>query len=478
MNTIAAGGAFRLLRDDTHADTVSPPPSGDLAAVRTRGGSERRVHRRLSPQELDWLREARLKYGPAVRVIDVSAGGALVETQVQLRPNSVVVLHLICADVDMVVPSRVLRCHVSALQSGPWYRSACAFTRSLTVPALLSPSAQLLDPPPGDYVQTEFALKNIVDRYVELENCDAHASPSNHRTMLLDALQLLKASAEQRTHASDRKLAAMVASVLSGFQGGSSATALMAHLEDQLRQALPLLTMRVSGLPVAPSDGAESIYFDVTADNRIPAGVLNVQFPAGFAPDAAQFRLLKTTAYLVTLLRACQRRSGGSGAQAEPVAAVRVSPVPVAPPAADVPVAPEPLPHGWHRIVVRFVDGRLLRGYTNDFQPWNAQLRLRPSPTSTADPLLVPLTQLKAVFFVKDLSGDSSHVDQAVFDRAVHGRKMEVTFSDGEVLLGSTLNYQPNAQGFFLFPADSTGNNLRVYVISAAVRYAKFLSRA
>jgi hypothetical protein len=497
VNNIPAVGASRFFTHAVHSATGAWAPTRDPAATRMRGRSDRRVHRRLTAPELKWLREARLKYGPAVRIIDVSAGGALVETQVQLRPNSAIVLQLTCTDLGMVVPSRVLRCHVSALHSGLWYRSAFAFTRSLNVPDLLVPSPQLLDLPPGDYVHTEFALKTIVDRYIELEDCDEHDATSNPRTMLLDALQLLRASAEQRTHPSDRKLAAMLSAVVSVIQGRASVSAALLQLQQQLRQTLPLLSIGISGLPIPPSDGAESIYFDLTADSRRPARVLNVQFAAGFVPDAAQFRLLKTAAYVVTLLRACGPPSKGvaaavpavssepiriahdAAAQAQPAATSAIPPAAgnESPATAREPIATETLPEGWHRIVVRFVDGKLLRGYTNDFQPWSAQLRLRSSPMSTADPLLVPLAQLKAVFFVKDLSGDSSHVDQADFDAAAHGRKMEVTFNDGEVLLGTTLNYQANGQGFFLAPADSTGNNLRVYVISASVRHARFLPR-
>jgi hypothetical protein len=32
------------------------------------------------------------------------------------------------------------------------------------------------------------------------------------------------------------------------------------------------------------------------------------------------------------------------------------------------------------------------------------------------------------------------------------GRKIEVTFKDGEVLVGSTLGYDPSRPGFFSFP--------------------------
>jgi hypothetical protein len=43
------------------------------------------------------------------------------------------------------------------------------------------------------------------------------------------------------------------------------------------------------------------------------------------------------------------------------------------------------------------------------------------------------------------------------------------------VLVGSTVGYAPQRLGFFLFPVDPKSNNLRVFVISAAVRKVRFL---
>ena len=55
------------------------------------------------------------------------------------------------------------------------------------------------------------------------------------------------------------------------------------------------------------------------------------------------------------------------------------------------------------------------------------------------------------------------------------GKKVEVTFVDGEVLVGSTLGYDPKRQGFFMFPADSKSNNIRVYVVSSVVEKVRYL---
>ena len=56
--------------------------------------SERRGHMRLSADDVRWLRSARLKYGPDVHVLDISASGILVETEGQLRPDANIVFEL------------------------------------------------------------------------------------------------------------------------------------------------------------------------------------------------------------------------------------------------------------------------------------------------------------------------------------------------------------------------------------------------
>ena len=91
---------------------------------------------------------------------------------------------------------------------------------------------------------------------------------------------------------------------------------------------------------------------------------------------------------------------------------------------------------------------------------------------------MVPLTQLKALFFVRDFAGNPTYKDQKAFTAPPEGRELEVTFDDGEVLLGSTLSYQPEAHGFIVHPADKHGNNIRVFVSSAAVRHVQFKPRS
>jgi hypothetical protein len=251
--------------------------------------SERRGHLRLGLDDVRWLRSARLKYGPDVRVIDISIGGILVETEGQLRPDANIVFELSGPLNSILVPSKVLRCRVASSNEVMRYQGACAFKRPLEIPDLLK-------------------------------------------------------------------------------QAVANGTATLAPV-------------------VAPKNGASI---------------------------------------------------------------------------------------SWQKVVARFRDGRLVRGYTADFHPSKPQLHLSAEPHSN-DTLFLHLSQLKALFFVRDFAGDQTRVDRHEFGSAPQGRKVAVTFHDGEILLGSTLGYRGEGNGFFVHPADARSNNVRVFVAPGSTQQVRFL---
>jgi hypothetical protein len=128
-----------------------------------------------------------------------------------------------------------------------------------------------------------------------------------------------------------------------------------------------------------------------------------------------------------------------------------------------------------NRIVARFADGRMLKGTTQDFSPAKDAFHVIGSEGGSR-PVRVEIADLKAVFFVKSLVGNPSYTEIKEFDKPVTGRKLQVTFSDGEVIVGSTQSYQPERIGFFVVPADPQSNNERIFVVSRAVQSVSFLS--
>ncbi len=87
------------------------------------------------------------------------------------------------------------------------------------------------------------------------------------------------------------------------------------------------------------------------------------------------------------------------------------------------------------------------------------------------------IRDLKAIFFVRDFGGNSAYEEHKKFvaGAPLSGRKMEVTFTDGEVLVGTTTGYDAQRAGFFLFPVDARSNNVRIFIVQAVVRKVKFL---
>lgn len=131
-----------------------------------------------------------------------------------------------------------------------------------------------------------------------------------------------------------------------------------------------------------------------------------------------------------------------------------------------------------NRIVARYTDGRILKGETSDFIPSKDLFHVIPtSQPGAKGPLAVKVSELKALFFVKDLEGDPRHMERKSYDpsRSAAGRKIRVEFGDGEVLMGTTQGYQPGRPGFFLVPADEGSNIERCYVVSASARSIDFV---
>jgi hypothetical protein len=93
----------------------------------TNGSFDRRHFRRLGIGE-HGIVSARVRPGHAVVVIDVSAGGALIEIPQRLLPGAAVDLQIQTAQRRTTVRGRVVRCSIAGLHSTMVsYRAAVAF---------------------------------------------------------------------------------------------------------------------------------------------------------------------------------------------------------------------------------------------------------------------------------------------------------------------------------------------------------------
>ena len=380
-----------------------------LARLPEPTGRERRAHERLVAHELDWVKSARLRFGPRLSFIDLSAGGALFETSAPLRPGATAALTINGRGVDETASFRVLRCEVTSLGKGAVYRGACVFDRAIQLPGASSGPgsvADLDDDPAEDGV--------------------------------LSLIQSVAGRGAGR--ATDGRHGQLIAALRTAVERGYSPASLLRCVERELGVSSH-----------AASAGRASISLSIAPPPVAPA-------PEVPAPPSLPAPAVTTD-------------------RAPAPAAAPVAPAAQAPPAPALAIGAQPAgAAGWNKLVVRYLDGTLLKGFSQDFHPTRLQFHITPSIVGGREKVsLVLMRKLKAVFFVRDFAGDPGYVESRSFPERTPGRRIEVTFTDGELMVGTTLGYRPDGSGFFVRPADTEGNNLRVFVAPGAVKSVRFL---
>lgn len=136
-----------------------------------------------------------------------------------------------------------------------------------------------------------------------------------------------------------------------------------------------------------------------------------------------------------------------------------------------------------NKVVAHFNDGRLLKGFTHDFMParnsFHITSQLEGDFGTTYE---VKLSDLKAIFFVKTWKGNLTYKEKKRFEETdtshLRGMRIKVVFKDGETIRGVSLGYSKAKRGFFVIPLDQRSNNLRIYVMAAAVRTVRIAAAA
>ncbi|HAJ32526.1 MAG TPA: hypothetical protein DCK79_04035 [Candidatus Atribacteria bacterium] len=135
------------------------------------------------------------------------------------------------------------------------------------------------------------------------------------------------------------------------------------------------------------------------------------------------------------------------------------------------------------KVVVKFKDGRILKGWTANISPNKEVFYLHKHKElrkkDKKDIVEVKLSSLRAVFFVKSHKGNKDYKEAKTFEGqpklSPSQRKIIVTCKDGEKLYGTTLGYNPNKKGFFIVPIDPKDNNERIFIIQDAVKSVELL---
>lgn len=438
------------------AEPIEPAPySARLAARRLHAvarpsPTERRLFPRHPVADLQWLQSARLRHGPAVSLIDISRGGALLDAECPLRPGARLVLELEANGSGLRVPVQVLRSQISRLHGEmALYRAACAFAEPVDLRSLgYSPGARRQPA----FVGIDAALGHLLDRCLksgEGERPGHHvgvvALEPREVLYVLESLQarVVKPGADGYA----RGVAVLLSSVLPALHRGEDADGVIARIEHGVRRLIG----------VGDSSSATS-HRDLQVVARAGAS----------SGGGWQEPLVRTADLLKELV-----------ARLNPTAESTPSePAPRTQAAHPGQEAAQDVSEGsaWQKIVVRYRGGEIIKGFTHDFHSSRGHFSLWPSITAPkSDRVVVPMARLKAVFFVRDFDGDPEYVERKCFEAgAGAGRRIEVAFVDREVIHGTTLNYRPDGYGFFVIPQDPLGNNRRVFVVSAAVRHVRF----
>ncbi len=142
-------------------------PRAGKEQIREQDCDDRRASPRLPPDAFPDLKGACLVSGSAVRLINISRGGALLESTERLSPSTRISLRLITTNGVLQLYGQILRSTISHLNGGLRYRSAVAFEQefplqAVGVPASSRPRRTETGSPAPD--KTELRFEGIVSK--------------------------------------------------------------------------------------------------------------------------------------------------------------------------------------------------------------------------------------------------------------------------------------------------------------------------
>jgi Family of unknown function (DUF6982)/PilZ domain len=455
--------SFAAIPDAAPIAPSQPSPEIDAASgdQPDQAVVNRRSHRRLTLAEVPFVSKVRIKYGPAVKLIDLSPGGAQIETtNFRLQPGSTVVVEISSRDGELSIPAQVLRCQLASLLPDPVYRGSLIFKRPLDFKDLgadsIDHAANDLNPA-LEHARLRQLLKRLVIDAAGRTSPEDGVPPAIYEA-LGAALSTLETPAGRRSGlVLASELAGLFRTVSNAIGTAPTPAAVIAKIEDQLGHYVPARSIRLGDEGSRQQPGSEPVFFAIPSlDPSTARARIVVEFTEGCEPLESDFQLLKAGAQLIAIARELARLNG---------------------PDRPLTLRPEQrLPAGWSRIVIRYNNGNMLKGFTHNFVATKGFIHVSADPLASLDGrTAVPFTEVKAIFFVRDHEGNPGYAESKTLDPSIRGRNVSVIFADGEELVGTSVNYNSSAPGFFVHPADLESNNERVFIVAASVRAVKFL---
>ncbi len=130
------------------------------------------------------------------------------------------------------------------------------------------------------------------------------------------------------------------------------------------------------------------------------------------------------------------------------------------------------------RIVAHILNSdRIVKGIIQEpFPPKDVLLIELEDAPPAEDIAAIRMKNLKAVFFVNTYEGKPEYDDKVDIGPAKRpGQRVELVFKDGEVMIAYCEGYDPDCQGFFVYPTDLMSNNKRVYVVNSSLKLVTFM---
>ncbi len=132
------------------------------------------------------------------------------------------------------------------------------------------------------------------------------------------------------------------------------------------------------------------------------------------------------------------------------------------------------------KAVVKYKNGDIIKGWVQDFRPDRESFILFPLiEYSKEERIEIKYSSLKAVFFVKDFTGDKDYQKVRTFNVDLKitpsQRKLLVNFLDGEHLYGTSHSYGRYKIGFFVYPIDPKDNSKRIFVVHKAIESVRLM---
>jgi hypothetical protein len=165
----------------------------------------RRQWPRLNPENIPFLKGITLNQGNEAHVVDISRGGALIETDVRLRPQMKIVFKVITTQGTFRITGSVLRSSIKSLQGTPIYQSAIVFENPLTMLDDLEP--------PVVSVDAAAEAEEPVEQVTQAEETPAETDDVKVKTDAgadvvteIDAEPEFVAAVPQRTEAADTRV--------------------------------------------------------------------------------------------------------------------------------------------------------------------------------------------------------------------------------------------------------------------------------